>query len=288
MASNQPVSCSNLIQAEAVLKNNEKVKQSLLEINVSSLASILIKERWTSSYIADYFSGSGIQSLDFPKLHYLAGKDFFIGENLPIKYFLNSATTYYINEYLFYKQCKNWSIGPDTKEGFISLVESTRSKIEYEKILPITKALLQRAYLSDPKKYPLSGEFLAEFRDDLVAFIARYPETEQEWGIVGLEGASFRVKGEPLLEHIENFRNWMVPYPLDGIITLLQKGIFQGEDAFEKNWCTLQLAILLSKERVEQSLINEILEKTIKDNDGKIILKQEDKYLLKRIKQSGK
>jgi hypothetical protein len=288
MASNQPVSCLNLIQAEAVLKNNEKVKQSLLEINVSSLASILIKERWTSSYIADYFSGSGIQSLDFPKLHYLAGKDFFIGENLPIKYFLNSATTYYINEYLFYKQCKNWSIGPDTKEGFISLVESTRSKIEYEKILPITKALLQRAYLSDPKKYPLSGEFLAEFRDDLVAFIARYPETEQEWGIVGLEGASFRVKGEPLLEHIENFRNWMVPYPLDGIITLLQKGIFQGKDAFEKNWCALQLAILLSKERVEQSLINEILEKTIKDNDGKIILKQEDKYLLKRIKQSGK
>ncbi|MGB2687740.1 MAG: hypothetical protein WBC36_02020, partial [Desulfobacterales bacterium] len=99
--------------------------------------------------------------------------------------------------------------------------------------------------------------------------------------------ASFRAKGEPLLAHIENFRNWMVPYPLDGIITLLQKGIFQGKDAFEKNWCALQLTILLSKERVEQSLINEILEKTIKDNDGKIILKQEDKYLLKRIKQTG-
>ena len=182
------------------------MKQSLQEINVSSLASILIKERWTSSYIADYFSGSDIQSLDFPKLHYLAGKDFFIGENFPIEYFLNSATTAYIDEYLFYKQCKNWSIGPDTKEAFISLVESTRSRIEYEKIFPITKALLHRAYLSDPKKYPLSGEMLTEFRDDLVAFIARYPETEQEWGIIGLEGAPFRVKAEPLLAHIRKFQ----------------------------------------------------------------------------------
>lgn len=283
LASNQPISCSNLTQAEVILKNNIKVKQSLQEINVSSLASILIKERWTSSYIADYFSDADIQSLDFPKLHYLAGKEFFIGENLPIKYFLNSATTAYIDEYLFYKQCENWSIGPDTKEAFVSLVESTRSRIEYDKILPITKALLQRAYLSDPEKFPMSGEFLAEFRDDLVAFIARYPETEKEWGIVGLEGASFRVKGEHLIAHIENFRNWMVPYPLDGVITLLHNGNFQGKDAFEKNWCALQLALLLSKERVDRNLINEILANTIKDKNGKILLKEEDKHLLERL-----
>ena len=142
--------------------------------------------------------------------------------------------------------------------------------------------------MSDPKKYPLSGELLAEFRDDLVAFIARYPETEQEWGIIGFEGAPFRVKAEPLLAHIDNFRNWMVPYPLDGIITLLQKGIVQGKDAYEKNWCALQLAALLKKERFDQSIINEILEKTIKDNDGKILLREEDKHLLKRLKLEEK
>jgi hypothetical protein len=80
----------------------------------------------------------------------------------------------------------------------------------------------------------------------------------------------------------------MVPYPLDGILALLEKGITQGQDAYEKNWCALQLATLLKKERVRRNVINAILENTIKDNDGKIILKQEDKYLLKRIKQSGK
>jgi hypothetical protein len=154
--------------------------------------------------------------------------------------------------------------------------------------MPITKALLQRAYLSDPEKYPLSGEFLAEFRDDLVAFIARYPETEKEWGIVGLEGASFRAKGELLLAHIKNFRNWIVPYPLDGIMTLLHNGNFQGKDAFEKNWCALQLAGLLKKERVDRNLINEILKNTIKDKDGKILLKEEDKYLLERLKLGEK
>ena len=205
-------------------------------------------------------------------------------QNLPIKYFLNSATTAYIDEYLFYTQCENWSIGPDTKEAFIDLVESTRSMIEYDKTLPITKALLQRAYLSDPKKYLLSGEFLAEFRDDFVTFIARYPETEQEWGIIGFEGAPIRVKAEPLLAHIDNFRNWMVPYPLDGILTLLQVGISQGKDAYEKNWCALQLATLLKKERFDRNLINEILKNTIKDNNGKILLKEEDKHLLEGLK----
>lgn len=283
MASNQPISCSNLTQAEDTLKNNRKVNQSLQKINVTSLASVLIKERWTTSYIADYISDSDIQTLDFPKLHYLAGKDFFIGKNLPQKYFLNSKTAAYIDEYLFYKQCKNWTIGPDTKEAFLSLVESTRSKLEYNKMMPITKALLERAYLSDPRKYPLSRQLLAEFRDDLVTFIARYPETEKEWNIIGLEGASFRTKANMLLSQIDDSRNWIVAYPLDGIVALLQKGMSQGKDAYEKNWCALQLAALLKKERVARNFINQILENTIKDNHGKILLKAEDKYLLKRF-----
>lgn len=284
LASNQPVSCRHLRAAETTLATNEKVRQSLEAINVSSLASLLVKERWTPSYLADYFSDSGIQSLDFPRLHYLAGKDFFIGKNLALKHFLNSETTAYIDEYLFYKQCKNWAIGSDTKEAFISLVESTRSRIDYDKLLPITKALLQRAYLSDPKQYPMSRDLLSEFRDDLLVFVARYPETEKEWGVVGFEEASFRTKAEPLLAHIEQFRNWMVPYPLDGILALLEKGIVQGQDAYEKNWCALQLAGLLKKERIDPQIINEVLENTIKGSDGEIILKAEDKYLLNSIK----
>ena len=33
------------------------------------------------------------------------GKDFFIGNNLPLTHFLNPETTAYIDEYLFYQQC---------------------------------------------------------------------------------------------------------------------------------------------------------------------------------------
>jgi hypothetical protein len=137
--------------------------------------------------------------------------------------------------------------------------------------------------LSDPKQYPLSKELLAELRDDLLVFVAQYPESEQQWGLVGLERSAIRAKAEPLLAHIEQFRSWMVPYPLDGIITLLEKGISQGQDAYEKNWCTLQLAAILKKERVDPNIINEILKNTIKGSDGEIILKEEDKYLLKSI-----
>jgi spermidine synthase len=283
MAANAPIACSSLSQAETSFNTLEPVRRSLLEINVTSLASLLIKERWTTSYLADYFFDAGIQSLDYPRLHYMAGKDFFIGRNLPKEYFLNSQTTAYIDEYLFYKQCEDWSIGSDSQDDFRMLLESTRSKIEYEMLLPITKALLQRAYLSDPEKHPLSGELQAEFRDDLVAFIAKYPDTEQEWGIIGYEGAPIRVKAEVLLAHIEKFRNWMVPYPLDGIVTLLQKGMIEGRDAYEKNWCALQLALLLNKERVDPSYIKAIIDNTIKDENGKILLHQADQPLIKRL-----
>jgi hypothetical protein len=288
MAANTAIECSNLIQAQASLDSFNQVRQSLQEINVTSLATLLIKERWTSSYLADYFGDAGIQSLDYPKLHYMAGKDFFIGQNLPKEYFLNSQTTAYIDEYLFYKQCENWSIGSDDKDAFRELVESTRSKIEYDKLLPITKALLHRAYLSDPEKHPLSDELRAEFRDDLVAFIVKYPDTEQEWGIIGYEEAPVRAKAEVLLMHIEKFRNWMVPYPLDGIVTLLQKGMVEGRDAYEKNWCALQLALLLQKERVDPEYINAIIDNTIKDKHGKILLNQADTPLLERLKKGAK
>ena len=287
LASNRPVSCSNLMAAEATLKSNQKVQKSLEEINVSSLAALLVKERWTPSYLSDYFSDAGIQSLDFPRLHYLAGKDFFLGKNLPLEHFLNSETTAYTDEYLFYKQCPNWTISADTKEAFFALVESTRSRINYESVFPITRALLFRSYLSNPQEYPLSKELLSELRDDYITFIARYPQSEKEWSVLGLSNTSYRQKAELLLVHIANFRNWMVPFPLDGIVTLLQKGMVQGQDAYEKNWCALQLAVLLKKERFDRSIINEILEKTIKGSDGKIILKEEDKYLLKRMKMNG-
>lgn len=283
LASNQPVSCRSLAAAEATLKNNQKVQKSLKEINVSALSSLLVKECWTPSYLSDYFSDAEIQSLDYPKLHYLAGKDLFIGNNLPLTHFLSPETTAYIDEYLFYQQCQNWTISADTKEAFFALVESTRSRIDFENVSPITKALLFRSYLSDPRQYPLSKELLTELRDDLITFIARYPQDEKEWGLVGLSNTSYRQKAEPLLAHIENIRNWMVPFPLNGIITLLQKGIAQGQDAYEKNWCALQLAVLLKKERFDRNVINEILAKAIKGSDGKIILKEEDRHLLKSI-----
>lgn len=283
LASNVPVTCDNLRRAESDLTNNAKLRQSLQEIGVSSMASLLIKERWTPSYIADYFSDAGIQSLDHPKLHYMAGQNFFYGKNLPLKFFLNTETTAYMNEYLFYQQCENWQIASNEKKSYMALLESTRSRIDFETMLPITKALLHRGYLSDPKQYPLSRELLGELRDDLLTFVARYPESEKEWAVVGLEGASIRAKAEPLLEHVQNFRNWMVPYPLDGIVTLLQKGVFEGRDANEKNWCALQLALLLTRERVEKSYIDEILDNTVKTTGGEIILEENDRHLLKKL-----
>jgi hypothetical protein len=52
-------------------------------------------------------------------------------------------------------------------------------------------------------------------------FITDYhPETDRE--SAGISGASIRGKAEILLNHLKRYRNWIVPYPLDGLKRLLK------------------------------------------------------------------
>jgi len=286
LASTRPISCQDLIGADKILADNAQVRRSLAEIKMESLSAILVRECWTPSFIADHFRKSDIQTLDFPRLHYLAGRDFFMGRDLSARYFLDYRTTPYSGEYLFYSQCENWLIAPDTPEAFDQLVKSTVSVTDGRPIL-MTDALRMRAYISDSTKNPLPREKEREYGIDVLTFIVEPVEDEKHWGWIKLENASFRAKAETLLAHVHTFRSWMVPYPLNGIVALLRKGMAQADSAVDKNWCALQLARLQINEKADDRHVREVFSRTIRDSAGHIILAPGDRNLLQGLEPYG-
>ena len=146
--------------------------------------------------------------------------------------------------------------------------------------MPMTNALKLKGYLSNPELFPLSDDEKKAFRVDLLPFIMDRPLGKNDWDKVGLEGASYRNKALTLLSHVKQFRNWIVPYPVEGLKAILQEGISNAHDAYEKNWFALQTALIFLGERADKQLVKAILDQTIRGNDGKIILKEQDKILL--------
>lgn len=278
-ASKKPISCDNLAAAERTLASTEGVRASLADLRIVSLAGILVRERWTPSFLENNVESAGIQTLDFPKLHYMAGRDFFIGRDLAPSIFLDNRTTAYGNDYLFYKQCSDWQISSDNREDFETLVASTLSIFNNDPS-PMTDALLLRAYLSDSEANPLPWEKEKQYGIDVLPFIVNYTEDEEEWGWINLKGAPLRIRAEVLISHVENFRNWMTPYPLDGLVALLRKGMADSSDPRERNWFALQLARLLEQERVDSQTIEKILKRLVRDKNGGVLLNEENPHLL--------
>jgi len=86
-----------------------------------------------------------------------------------------------------------------------------------------------------------------------------------------------------LLSHVNQHRNWIVPYPIDGLKALLKEGVVRGSDAYEKNWCALSLAIILGYERTDKDQINRVMANLERDKDGRILLRKGDEALLEMI-----
>ena len=284
IASTKHFSSADVTRAEETFYSNARVKTSLETINFTSVEAILIREIWTSSYIAEHFSDFGIQPMDNPRLHYMAGKRFFIGTNISNEDLFSSASLPYQHEYLIVQKYKNWETLQFSREMFASLLRSIKDKVSGNP-LPIAPALKLKAYLSNPAEFPLSEQEKETFNVKLLPFIANRDPEEPDWSKIGLASASFREKAQILLQHVQTFRNWIVPYPIDGLQALLQEGISQGRDDYERNWCALQLAVLLLQERRDQNGVNAVLSQIIRKKDGTILIRDEDQGLLRELER---
>jgi hypothetical protein len=89
-----------------------------------------------------------------------------------------------------------------------------------------------------------------------------------------------------MLGHINAFRNWVVPYPIDGFKDLLGRCMKDAAVAQDRNWCALQLALVLLKEQSDKKLVQDVLSGISRGSNGEILLKDEDAWLLESIGMS--
>jgi spermidine synthase len=282
VATDKEFTRDDLERAESLLRANEAVRASLDTIHLSSLDTILLRELWPSSYIRSFFSDFGVQTMDYPRLHYVAGKMYFMGVRMERDVLLGPDSVPYISGYLLFKRHPEWADFALESETFSSFLKSTRDLVSGND-LPMAPAVRLKAYLYNSTEFPLTEQEKQFFMVDLIPMITGKTRGKDAWAKVGLKDASYRKKAEAMLSHIDQHRNWVVPYPVDGLRALLEEGVVKGSDVYEKNWCALQAVSLLASERADIGEIKAGLERLKRDKEGRVFLRKEDEKLWEMI-----
>jgi predicted membrane-bound spermidine synthase len=282
VATDKEFTREDLQKAENLLEANKAVRASLETIRLSSLDTILLRELWSPSYNRDFFSHSGIQTMDHPKLHYVAGKTFFTGATMSKEALLNPGSVPLLPEYLLVKRHPEWGKFALNAENFKSFLESTKERVGGTD-LPMATAVRLKAYLYDSTKFPLTKEEKQFLKTDLLPLITGKTRDEEAWAKAGLKGASYRTKATTSLSYFIQHRNWIVPFSIDGLRALLEEGITRGDEDSEKNFFVIQLTHLLVNERATIDQIRATLDRLKRDKEGRVLLKEEDEGLWRSL-----
>ncbi|MFH1075811.1 MAG: hypothetical protein V1753_03070 [Pseudomonadota bacterium] len=283
LATDTHISAEDMARAEKLLGSHEHIKISLEEIGIASLDAILMRQLQSPAMIDSRYERFGVQSMDFPQLHYLAGKNFFCGSRVDARVLLDSETACCYQDFLLgRKYGKKWAEGSIGKESFECLFQSLLGIMPRESSLQtkMISSLKLKEYLYDPLAHPMDNQEKEEFNVDLLPLIVHIDHSSQDWESAGLGDASRRERIDALMNHVRKFRNWIVPYPIEGLKSLLDEGITYETDKLEKNAIVLLRTILMMDEKADLSAIRKVMVKVIQEKDGAIMVKQEDRWML--------
>ncbi len=285
ICSKKDISIKNIESAEKTLRNNANVSQSLKKIGISSIEQLLIRENWSPSFISTNFSDYPTQTLDKPVLHYVAGKDFFMGKLAPIEFVFDQKTANYSTDFLLTKKYENW--GDFTLHSkLISFLIHGLGSNKY--MNSINKNLNLRAYFNNPANPRIPTNLATDPVLKIMPLITGSSQNQSLWRKVGLQAAPYHVKAEKLFEIVSRTRGWIVPYPIDGLKKFLMDGIRSSRDVYEKNWIVLQLCRILLEERADMNQVKTVFNLAVKRNNGDVMIRSEDIALLIKIKSKIK
>ncbi|MEW6368379.1 MAG: hypothetical protein AB1714_27435 [Acidobacteriota bacterium] len=287
VCSNKPLGAAEIGRAARVIESNPKVKESLSEIDMPSIDAILLREIFPSGYLVSGFAHLGTEVMDYPRLHYIAGRRMFMGSSVPLSFLFGSDSAAYSSQFLMAQKYTGWAKGEAIGlNEYGELLNSLRLKFSAlpNAYLPMGPALQLRAFLGDPASFPLSYEEQREYGLRILPFVTA-PREDAAWGAIGLDGAPSRTKAEQLLDHVRLHRNWIVPYPIEGLKDVLRKGMSEG-DVYDQNWCALQLVSLLVQERAGAAEVKAVSKVVRVGPDGRALLREQDKGLL-RLQQAA-
>lgn len=278
LASLKPIEKTDLERAENYIANNEGVRKSLGKLGIQSLDSILVREIWSPELAKRTFGDYELQTMDNPKLHYEAGKNFFIKPVFEETFLLGSRSALFKKDYLMIKKYPGWAdirLTPERYEEFKQSVMYTHTVV-----YRIVDVLALKANMNDPETFHLTRAQAEKFDPALIEFISG-----KEGAVVPpkLANMGFRQKTEKMLEHIHNTRSWVVPYSLSGLERFLGEGMEQAANDAEKNFCGLQLITIMLQEGKSLEEVKSVFARLKRDGSGRLILHPNDRGLYMRL-----
>ena len=240
LASNEPIGPAELRRAEARLAANGQVRASLAPLQLDRLPQILAREVLSPSLI-QRFAGGVQQTMDHPRLHYIAGRSFFLNERVPRELLLGPATAGFRTEYLLVMLRPN---GPADAAELDAWADSAVDRTKGERaLLPAALSLRLAANLKDPQRFPLALPDQGRLRPDLCRLAMLPGADEAAWRSAGLGDAGRIERARAVFGHVAAVRNWIAAFPLDGLSALLRQGA-ASPDPGEREWSARALAEL--------------------------------------------
>jgi spermidine synthase len=285
ICSNTDLAANSIVSAEKTMKKNVNVSRSLQKTGIRVIEQLLVREVWSPAYISANFSDYPSQTLDKPILHYVAGRDFFMGKLAPIEFIFDQKTANFSEDFLLAKKYPNWK-NFELYGNVTSFLIHGLGQFEYLK--PVNRHLNLRAYFNNPESSKLPAKLANDPVLKIIPLITGESQDRGVWMQVGLHFAPHRVKAQKLFEIISRTRNWIVPYPLNGMKNFLNEGIRSTKDVYEKNWLVLQFCQLLLAEQAEMKQVRAVFDLAVKGNNGQVMIRPEDVALLKKIRSKIK
>ncbi|MCP4674150.1 MAG: hypothetical protein GY854_01240 [Deltaproteobacteria bacterium] len=283
LASNQPITANDIARAEKTLQGKPEVKSALNDIDIESIDTLLLRQVWSPTLIRDLFWTYGVQTLDNPRLHYLAGKDFFLGKKVPANTIMPFESSFRVEEYLLARKYPDWAVRKLLPKEVYSYWLSARGALSQDSALPARKLIKLKAHLADPKTFQLTPSDEIEFNIPLLRQIGKLQDDEATWEKLGMKNTSIREKAELMINYLNEYRKWITPFPIDGLKDLLEKGIESQQSARKQNWFVLHLTRLLLLERADIPEAKRVFSLATRNKNNQLILFREDNQLLKQV-----
>lgn len=284
VASHHDLSASDLDRAEALWQSNTAMRDSLASVGIGSLNELLLREVWSPEYIRENFRQYEVQSMDHPKLHYLAGKHFFFGNHVKLYSLLTAKTAAYWPSYALAKRFAHWPSHCFEEPVLDKAIAGLKHDSLLEALNPLAEAAALKAVANPECSAGLS--FTGTYNDATRALgrlIAGTSTDEEDWELAGIKEESPRQRAADLIGVVLRNRNWIATYPVDGLVAYLEHGVQDGAAPEERNWFLLQKARIITSDGAPIKEVRDLLARAERDSEGRIRLEAKDSALLEEV-----
>ncbi|KUG29881.1 hypothetical protein ASZ90_000229 [hydrocarbon metagenome] len=222
LASAGPLGPDDVRRAAAAWDSAPRAAASLAQAGLPSLDAVLLREIWNSSRDPRAFAAFGLQTMDRPRLHHMAGRDVFLGRNTPPRMLMQPGLAPCPDSFLLASR-PSWPAFPGLPGDVAAFARAARDPALG--ILPQGESLALRAALAAPAgTAPPPGTGLRV--DPALVRLVMGRDGEDPDAVLaraGLAGATDGERVAALWKMVRNSRDWVAPYPLDGLTRLARE-----------------------------------------------------------------